>query len=82
LKILGHARVEDARQNTDLIAKFAEPNARKIVERIFFIDVVAFDWNCSQHITPRFTADEIREVVAPLQQRIAELEAKLAQEQR
>lgn len=79
LKILGHARVEDARQHSDLVAKLAEPNVQKIVERVFFIDVVGFDWNCSQHITPRFTAEEVREVVAPLQQRIAELEAKLAQ---
>jgi predicted pyridoxine 5'-phosphate oxidase superfamily flavin-nucleotide-binding protein len=79
LKILGHARVEDARGNPDLISKLAEPGVRKIVERIFFIDVVAFDWNCSQHITPRFTAEDVREVIAPLQQRIAELEAKLAQ---
>jgi len=79
LKILGHARVEDARRNPDLISKLAEPDVRKIVERIFFIDVVAFDWNCSQHITPRFTAEDVREVIAPLQQRIAELEAKLAQ---
>jgi hypothetical protein len=50
---------------------------RDQVERLFFIDVVSFDWNCNQHITPRYTAEDIKEIVSPLQQRIAELEAQL-----
>jgi uncharacterized protein len=78
LKILGHARVEDAREHPELVAQFAEPAMQKMVERIFFIEVVGFNWNCSQHITPRYTAAEVEEAVAPLKRRIAELEAKLA----
>jgi uncharacterized protein len=78
LKILGHARVEDAREHPELVAQFAEPAMRKMVERIYFIEVVGFNWNCSQHITPRYTAAEVEEAVAPLKRRIAELEAKLA----
>ena len=77
LKILGHARVEDAKQHADLVAQLATPDMRGSVERLFFIDVVSFDWNCPQHITRRFTEEEIRSAVAPLQQRIAELEQKL-----
>jgi len=77
LKILGHARVEDARAHPELVAQLAEPEARRLVERLFFIDVVSFSWNCQQHITPRFTAAEIAGAVAPLQQRIAELENQL-----
>lgn len=78
LKILGHARVEDARQHPELVAQLAEAEVQRAVERLFFIDVVSFDWNCPQHITPRYTIDEIKDVVvAPLQQRIAELEAQL-----
>jgi hypothetical protein len=76
LKILGHARVEDARQHPELVAQLAEPEARRIVERLFFIDVVSFDWNCPKYITPRYTADEVEAVVAPLRRRITELEAK------
>ncbi len=60
LKILGHARVEDARQHPELVAKFAAPDVQRIVERIFFIDVVSFDWNCPKYITPRYTAAESR----------------------
>src|SRR5215813_12581168 len=40
LKILGHARIQDARQHPELIVKLAEPNIQPIVERLFFIDVV------------------------------------------
>jgi len=78
LKILGHAKIEDARQHGEMVTRLAGPEIQKLVERIFFINVVAFDWNCSQHIIPRFTAEQVREAVAPLQQRIAELEAALA----
>jgi len=78
LKILGHARVEDAREHPELVAQFADPAIRKMVERIFFVEVVGFDWNCPQYITPRYTAAEVEKMVAPLKQRIAELEAKLA----
>jgi hypothetical protein len=76
LKILGHARVEDARQHPELVAQLAEPEASRIVERLFFIDVVSFDWNCPKYITPRYTAAEVEAVVAPLRRRITELEAK------
>ncbi len=77
LKILAHARVEDACQHPELVAQFAEPEVQRIVERFFFIDVVAFAWNCPQYITPRYTAAEVQEFVDPLRQRIAELEAQL-----
>ena len=77
LKILGHARVEDARQHPELVAQLAEPDLQPTVERLFFIDVVSFDWNCPQHITPRYTAEDLRTVIEPLQHRIAELEAQL-----
>ena len=77
LKILGHARVKDARLHPELVAQLAEPAARGIVERLFFIDVLSFDWNCPKYITPRYTAAEIEGAVAPLKQRIAELEAQL-----
>jgi len=58
LKILGHARVEDARGRAELAEQFASPELRRIVERVFMIDVVAFDWNCPKFITPRYTAAE------------------------
>ena len=77
LKILGHARVEDARQHPELVAQLAEPETRGIVERLFFIEVMSFDWNCPKYITPRYTAAEVESVVATLRQRISDLEAQI-----
>jgi predicted pyridoxine 5'-phosphate oxidase superfamily flavin-nucleotide-binding protein len=46
-------------------------------ERLVFIDVVSFDWNCPKYITPRYSAEEVEEHVGPLKTRVAELEAQL-----
>jgi predicted pyridoxine 5'-phosphate oxidase superfamily flavin-nucleotide-binding protein len=77
LKILGHARIEDARQHPELVAQLGEPEVQRIVERLFFIEIISFDWNCPKYITPRYTAAEVEKAVEPLRQRIAELEAQL-----
>ena len=77
LKILGRGRVEEASLHPELTSRLAEADVRRIVERVFFIDVVAFDWNCPQYITPRYSSDEIRGIIEPLHRRIAELEAQL-----
>jgi hypothetical protein len=47
------------------------------VERLFSIQVEAFDWNCPKFITPRFTAAEVEEREHALRERIADLEAEL-----
>ena len=54
------------------------PEGRARVERLFLIEIIAFDRNCPKYITPRFSAAEVAAAVAPLKQRIAELEAQLA----
>lgn len=79
LKILGHAEVIAAKANPALAAELApEGVPARMVERLFRIRVTGYDWNCPKYITPRFTAEEIEKVAAPLQRRIAELEAALA----
>lgn len=77
LKILGEARVEDARLHPDLVTQTAEPVVHRFVERVFFIDVLSYDWNCPKYITPRFTQAEVQRATAPLRERVAELEAQL-----
>jgi uncharacterized protein len=77
LKILGHARVEDAREHPELVKRFAAPDVQRIVERIFLVEVVSFDWNCQKYITPRYTVAEVEKAVLPLRKRIAELETQL-----
>jgi predicted pyridoxine 5'-phosphate oxidase superfamily flavin-nucleotide-binding protein len=76
LKIIGHADVLMPDEGRELIASLSVPKGAAI-ERVFRVDVVGFDWNCPKYITPRFTAAEIDEAVAPLRARIAELEAAL-----
>ena len=63
LKILGHMRVEDS-QLIDVkdLEKVELPDYKARVERVVFIDVVAFDWNCPQHITRRYTESELEEL--------------------
>jgi len=62
LKILGRMRVEDASKVThDTLARIKIPDYRAHVEHVIYIDVEAFDWNCPQHITPRYTNTELAE---------------------
>ena len=58
LKVAARARVTDAVDAPDLVARVADPAYPARIERVIVFDVVAFDWNCPQHITPRFTEAE------------------------
>jgi predicted pyridoxine 5'-phosphate oxidase superfamily flavin-nucleotide-binding protein len=78
LKILGRARVIDAREPPALADDLGLPPAlRRRVERVFTIEVVGFDWNCPAYITPRYSQAEVDEHVQPLRERIAALERDL-----
>jgi hypothetical protein len=77
LKVLGHMRAYDASDRPDLARLLGIAHYEAKVERFVLVTVEAFDWNCPQHITPRFTVEEIDKLVAPLHARIAELEARL-----
>jgi hypothetical protein len=70
--------VLDARDHPELVDQLTPEALRSKVERLFLIQVISYDWNCPQYITPRFTAAEVADYVAPLKARIAELEAQLA----
>ena len=78
LKIYGRARVVLASAAPDIADRVARPDYDTPFERVFVVDVDAFDWNCPQHITPRYTVDEIEQYLAMLRQRIAALESENA----
>lgn len=78
LKIVGHARVV-GRDGPPAILAALDPALLKKAERVVLIDVVGFDWNCPQQITPRFTEAEVAAATAPLREKIAELERRLAE---
>lgn len=79
LKIMGRVRLVEAAEDAALMAELAMTGETSPVERAVLITVEAYDWNCPQHITPRFTEEEIRAAVAPLHEQIARLRSELAQ---
>jgi predicted pyridoxine 5'-phosphate oxidase superfamily flavin-nucleotide-binding protein len=74
LKILGHAEVREGVEAQELIGELSSPGVRSLVERAIVIRIEAFDWNCQQYITPRYTEEQVVQVIAPIRQRVGELE--------
>jgi predicted pyridoxine 5'-phosphate oxidase superfamily flavin-nucleotide-binding protein len=60
LKIWAEANTLHAEDHPELLSKTIMPDYEATVERIFTFKVHAFDWNCPQHITPRYTREEIK----------------------
>lgn len=73
LKIIGHASIVPAAEDPALAASL-QVSGMAPAERLVKIKVVAFDWNCPKYITPRYTLAEIEAAMAPLRERIKELE--------
>ncbi len=78
LKILARLSVRDLAADSALAEALALPGYRATPERAFVLRLEAFDWNCPQHITPRWSAAEVEIATAPLRARLAELEAENA----
>lgn len=76
LKLYGRIKARDLAADPALAEHLALPDYRGVVERAFVLRLEAFDWNCPQHITPRFTEAEIAAASTPLTGRVAELEAE------
>lgn len=77
LKIYARIEVIEAKDNPELIAQLQDASYEAQVERAMLLHVEALDWNCPQHITQRFTIEEVRELNAPLYEHIAKLEAEV-----
>jgi predicted pyridoxine 5'-phosphate oxidase superfamily flavin-nucleotide-binding protein len=79
LKLLGRLRffaMEEA--EPELVFDVELPGYDARIERVAVIDVEAFDWNCPQHITQRFTLADIEAASKPLWERNAQMEADVA----
>jgi uncharacterized protein len=77
LKILGHAKVhEGTAEARKLIEQLRMPDEKTPAERAFLIHIAAFDWNCPQHITPRYTEEELAKMLEPMRRRVEDLEAE------
>jgi len=76
LKIFARIEVKSLNDNPELTEAIATPGYRARPERVLLLHLEAFDWNCPQFITPRFTESEIAEALAPVNQRLEQLEAE------
>lgn len=77
LKIYARIEILEAADAPQLIAKLESPDYKAKIERAMILHVEAFDWNCPQHITPRFTIEEIKAINQPLYEHIEKLEAEI-----
>ncbi|MDB5146081.1 MAG: pyridoxamine 5-phosphate oxidase family protein [Mucilaginibacter sp.] len=78
LKIYADARIVELADNPELFDLIDPSEYKHTAERMLIFDVKAFDWNCPQHITPRFTVDEIKEAFAPQNEYVLKLEYEVA----
>src|SRR5215470_1098982 len=78
LKIYAQVETLTLDDDPDLTALVTMPDHKVKLERIFRLRLKAFDWNCQQHITPRFAEYEIAEAVHSLRDRLVRLESENA----
>ena len=79
LKILGRAEVHEGDETAQkLMPDLIVPEEKTPSERAILIHVEGFDWNCPQHITPRYTIEELEASLAPMRKRLEFLEAENA----
>ncbi len=76
LKLFGHVEVRSLADDPALAERLAIPGERGRSERSFLVRLASFDWNCPQHITPRFTEAELAGALDPVRERLAALEAE------
>ncbi|HKX89340.1 MAG TPA: pyridoxamine 5'-phosphate oxidase family protein [Sphingopyxis sp.] len=78
LKLVGHAHSVELVDDPAAVTALMPEGYRATPERAFFIDVIGWEWNCSQHIAPRFTEAEISAAVRPMAAEINQLRAEIA----
>lgn len=80
LKILGRVEIHEGDvRAAELLPQLETGEKGAVAERVILVHVEAFDWNCPQHITPRYTIEELQETLKPMRQRVEELEAENAE---
>jgi uncharacterized protein len=78
LKIYAHAEIRERPSDETLAERLRVTGYDGVVERSILLHLVAFDWNCPQHISPKITGGSLVETVQPLMDRLCELEAENA----
>jgi predicted pyridoxine 5'-phosphate oxidase superfamily flavin-nucleotide-binding protein len=79
LKIYAHVEKLGIDDDPALTALVTDGAYKAKIERIFRLRLASFDWNCQQHITPRFTQEEVVSAINPMRERLAQLETENAE---
>jgi len=77
LKIFAKAEVVELKDNPELYDELDLKDYKFRPERMMIFHIEAYDWNCPQHITPRYSVDEIQKVFIQQQKYIRSLEEEI-----
>ncbi|WP_296383445.1 pyridoxamine 5'-phosphate oxidase family protein [Winogradskyella sp.] len=77
LKIFAKSEVIELKDNPELYQQLNLQDYKFRPERMMVFHIEAYDWNCPQHIKPRYTVEEINEAFLPQKDYIAKLEAEI-----
>jgi len=77
LKIFAKAEIIELKNNPELYGLLDLEDYKFRPERMMVLNIEAYDWNCPQHITPRYSADEIEQAFAPQRNRMMQLEEEV-----
>ena len=77
LKIFAKASIVELKDDPSLYNLLDLSEYKFRPERMMVLDIEAYDWNCPQHITPRYTVGEIELAFAPQKEYVLKLEAEV-----
>lgn len=77
LKIFAKAEIVDLKDDPELFDLLDLEDYVFRPEQMMVFHIEAYDWNCPQHITPRYTKEEVEEAFLPQQEYMAKLEAEI-----
>jgi uncharacterized protein len=77
LKVLAKAEIVEIKDNPVLLDSLNLHDYKFKAERMMVFHVEAYDWNCPQHITPRYTVEDIEATFAPQKEYVVKLEAEI-----
>jgi predicted pyridoxine 5'-phosphate oxidase superfamily flavin-nucleotide-binding protein len=77
LKIYAEAEIIEIDENHKLYEDLRPQDYKFKPERMMIFHIKAYDWNCPQHITPKYSVEEIQELFEPQKEYIKTLEQEV-----
>ncbi len=77
LKILAKAEIVELKNDPALYDSLDLKEYKFRPERMMVLNIEAYDWNCPQHITPRYTVHDIEEAFASQREQISRMELEI-----